>query len=127
MQHRLYLSLRYLFGIAMTVFGIGNLFQLLPPHRFGGTAGEVMHAFVLSGYILQAVGFCQIVLGIALLLNRFIPLALLVFAPIVVNVVLFHLFLDMSSIAMAMPIVGLTVYFFFSHKSSFAPLFTSRP
>ena len=127
MQRRLYLLLRYLFGIAMTVFGIGNLFQLLPPHHFGGKAGEIMYAFVASGYILQAVGLCQIVLGTALLLNRYIPLALLVFAPVVVNVLLFHLFLDVSSIPMALPIIGLTAYFFFYHKSSFTPLFASRP
>ena len=122
MENRIYSVIRYLFGVAMTFFGISNLFQLLPPHEFPGEAGKLMLAFTDSGYILQAVGLIQILLGMALLLNRFIPLALLLFAPVVVNVLLFHLFLDVSSILMAMPIIGITVFLFNHHKSHFSSL-----
>jgi putative oxidoreductase len=125
MKHRIYTVIRYLFGVAMTFFGISNLFQLLPPHQFPGEAGRLMLAFADSGYILQAVGITQLLLGIALLVNRFIPLALLLFAPVVVNVMLFHLFLDTSSILMAMPVIGITIFLFIYHKAQFSALLKS--
>lgn len=122
MKHRIYTVIRYLFGAAMTFFGISNLFQLLPQHQFPGEAGKLMLAFTESGYILQAVGLTQLLLGIALLLNRFIPLALLLFVPVAVNVLLFHLFLDLPGIFMAMPVIGMTVFLFTYHKSHFSSL-----
>jgi putative oxidoreductase len=126
MKHRIYTVIRYLFGVAMTFFGISNLFQLLPQHEFPGEAGKLMQAFTDSGYILQAVGLTQLLLGIALLINRFIPLTLLLFAPVVMNVLLFHLFLDVKSILMAMPVIGITAFLFAYHKSHFSSLLKSH-
>jgi hypothetical protein len=125
MKNRTYTVIRYLFGVAMTFFGISNLFQLLPQHEFPAEAGKLMVAFIESGYILQAVGLTQLLLGLALLLNRFIPLALLLFAPVVVNVLLFHLFLDVASMPMALPVIGITLYLFIYHQSHFTPLLKS--
>jgi putative oxidoreductase len=125
MKNRFYTVIRYLFGVAMTFFGISNLFQLLPQHEFPAEAGKLMVAFTESGYILQAVGLTQLLLGIALLLNRFIPLALLLFAPVVVNVLLFHLFLDVTSMPKALPVIGITIFLFIYHKSHFTSLLKS--
>jgi putative oxidoreductase len=119
MKHRIYTVIRYVFGPAMIFFGSSNLFQLLPQHQFQGAAGRLMLAFTTSGYILQAVGFIQLLLGLALLFNRYIPLALLLFAPIVVNVLLFHVFLDLKSVLMAVPVIGFTTFLFIYHKSVF--------
>jgi putative oxidoreductase len=126
MQKKIYTVIRYLFGAGMTLFGLANLFQSLPLHSFPGSAGVLMHAFADSGYILPAVGFTQLVLGIALISNRLIPLALLFFAPVVVNVVLFHVFMDMASIAMALPVVAATTYLFIYNKSAFINLLKSE-
>jgi putative oxidoreductase len=126
MQKKIYTVIRYLFGLGMTLFGLANLFQSLPLHSFPGSAGILMQAFADSGYILPAVGFTQLVLGIALISNRFIPLALVFFAPVVVNVVLFHVFMDMASIAMALPVVAVTTYLFMYNKSAFINLLKSE-
>jgi putative oxidoreductase len=126
MKNRIYTFIRYVFGVAMTFFGISNLFQLLPQHDFPAEAGKLMLAFTESGYILQVVGLTQLFLGVALLLNRYIPLALLLFAPVVVNVLLFHLFLDIASIPMAMPVIGMTTFLFVYHKSQFLSLLKSK-
>jgi putative oxidoreductase len=126
MQKKIYTVIRYLFGAGMTLFGLANLFQFLPLHSFPGNAGALMEAFADSGYILPTVGFTQLVLGIALISNRFIPLALLFFAPVVVNVVLFHVFMDMASIAMALPVVAATTYLFMYNKSAFINLLKSE-
>jgi putative oxidoreductase len=122
MQTKIHTVIRYLFGAGMTFFGLANLFQLMPPHSFPGNAGILMTAFADSGYILPAVGLTQLILGIALVTNRFIPLALLAFAPIVVNVILFHVFMDMASLPMALPVVAATGYLFFYNRVAFRQL-----
>jgi putative oxidoreductase len=122
MQKKIYTVIRYLFGAGMTLFGLANLFKVLPLHSFPGNAGILMEAFSDSGYILPAVGFTQLVLGIALISNRFIPLALLLFAPVVVNVILFHVFMDMASMVMALPVVAITTYLFFYNRLAFSQL-----
>ena len=119
MKNHAYTVIRYLFGVAMTFFGVSNIFQLLPAHQFNGQAGKLMLAFAESGYTLQTVGVTQLLLGVALLLNRFIPFALLLFAPVAFNVLLFHLFLDAAGMLMAMPVIGVTVFLFMYHKSTF--------
>ena len=126
MQQKIYTVIRYLFGLSMTLFGLVNLFQFMPIHKFPDKAGVLMEAFANSGYLLPSVGFTQLILGIALLSNRFIPLALLCFAPVVVNVVLFHVFMDIASIVMAIPVVAITCYLFAYNKSSFLHLFKSK-
>ena len=126
MQNKIYTVIRYLFGLAMTLFGLANLFQFMPVHKFPGDAGVLMGAFSNSGYILPAVGFTQLILGMALLTNRFVPLALLFFVPVVVNVVLFHAFMDIASIAMALPVVAITAYLFAYNKYSFINLLKSQ-
>ena len=126
MQNKIYTVIRYLFGLGMTLFGLANLFQFMPVHKFPGDAGVLMEAFSNSGYILPAVGFTQLILGMALLTNRFVPLALLFFAPVVANVVLFHAFMDIASIAMALPVVAITAYLFAYNKSSFINFLKSQ-
>lgn len=122
MQKLIYPVIRYVFGAGMAFFGINNLFHLLPPHTFPGEAGSLMLAFEEAGYIIPAVGISQLILGMALLMKRYVPFALLLFAPMVVNILLFHLFLDLSGIAMALPVVGVTIYLFVVHHAAFIHL-----
>ena len=119
MKHRIYTVIRYVFGVAIAFFGIGNFFQFLPQHQFSEEAERLMLAFANSGYVLQSVGLTQFLLGVALLLNQFIPLALLIFAPVAMNVLLFHLFLDIKGVLMAMPTIGVTIFLFVYHKIHF--------
>jgi len=61
-----------------------------------------------------------------LLSNRFVPLALTVLAPVVVNIVAFHAFLAPSGIALPLVIVALGVYLAYTERAVFAPLLQAR-
>ena len=84
-----------------------------------------MFSLEASGYVLQIVGFLEIVIGLMLLINKAVPFALLLLAPISVNILLFHLFLDLPGIAGAIVIANgnlqVVCSFFVKHTCFCAP------
>jgi putative oxidoreductase len=61
-----------------------------------------------------------------LLTGRYVPLALTLLAPIVVNIVLFHLFLEPATLALPIILLGLGLYLAWTERAAFAPLFKRR-
>ena len=79
-------------------------------------------ALVDSGYIMTIVAIVEIVTGVLLLANKFVPLALVVLFPIMLNAFLFHLFLDIKGIPGALVAVAMNVFLFFAYKSKYDEL-----
>jgi len=72
-----------------------------------------------TGYMMKMVAVVEVLVGALLVLNKFVPLALLFLAPISVNIVAFHLFLDFSGIGAAAVVALLNIYFFFVYFSAY--------
>src|SRR5690606_32931681 len=95
MQNKiLYTIFRFGFCAMLLFFGVNQFFHFLPEHVYPKDAQALITAFSNAGYIFSAVGALQLLLGITLLFNKNIPLGLLLFAPILANIILFHLALD---------------------------------
>ena len=79
---------RYLMALIFAVVGANHLFNFLPqPPPPPGIAGQYFKILMSTGYI-YAVGICEVVPGILLLVNRFVPMALLILGPVIVNIFL---------------------------------------
>src|SRR5438445_167939 len=85
---------RILLGIVFLVFGANYFLHFIPAGPPPERALGFIMGHVGSGYFLPLLKVTEIVAALFLLSNRFVPLALAVLAPIVVNVVAFHVFLD---------------------------------
>jgi hypothetical protein len=72
-----------------------------------------------TGYFLNLVKGTEVLVGALLLLNRFVPLALTILAPVIVNIVAIHAFLAPSGLGMAVVILGLELYLAWSYRSAF--------
>ncbi len=107
----------------MLFFGLNNVFHFLPEPHFGGIAGEAFSLFYKVGYIMPTVAATQLFLAVALLTNRFVPAALLLFSPVLVNIVCFHLFLDLPGIVRVLPVAGAIAFLFYMWRSAFLFLF----
>ncbi len=119
---KLVLVARILLGLLFTVFGIMALFGIGPePPELEGKAGDFMGGLVGSGYFFQFLKITEILCGLLLLFGRYVPLALIVLAPIVLNIVLFHAFLAREPDAIV-GIVALLLGLFLAraYRSSFA-------
>ena len=119
MQRIIHIVARFSFSFILLFFGLNQFLHFLPSHHFPPEAQALFNAFHQAGYILHAVGFVQILLGIVLFFNKYVPIGLVLFAPILVNVILFHVCVDIGGIPKALPTLLLYAYFVFKHRNLF--------
>lgn len=119
---------RVLLGLPMFVFGLNSFLNFIPPPSTPMPEGAAAFAGALAatGYMMQLIGATQLVVGVLLLLNRFVPLALVLFAPFMVNSIAFHGFLERSGLPMAAIFLALELYLAWKHRDAFRSLLTSR-
>jgi len=117
---------RLLLGLIFVVFGLNGFLNFLSMGPMpAGLAGQFIGALFLSHYF-WVVAALQIVGGVLLLLNRFVPLALVLLGPIIVNILLYHLFLNPAGIALALVVTILWFIVFYGHRQHFSGIFVQR-
>ncbi len=113
-------GVRILLGLVFVVFGANGFLHFLPQPPMSGPPAEFAGAMIATGYLFPLVKGTEVIAGALLLSGRFVPLALTVLAPVVVNIVAFHLFLAPSGLALPLVIVALGVFLARSYGSAFA-------
>ncbi|QDP39533.1 hypothetical protein [Radiobacillus deserti] len=116
------ISLGFIFLIA----GINGYFVIFNLEPFIATSPEAMALFEFQ-YLLIIEKALEIICGLLLLSNRFIPFALSILAPITTNILLLHIFLDHSLLLLAILIVALHAFMFFCFRKSFSGIFEKKP
>src|SRR3989344_3737834 len=91
-----YTTLRIIFGLMLIIFGLNYFLQFMPAPEFNEAASQFLGALFATGYILPIMVLFMFLVGISLLINKFVPLAMVLFAPFTVNIVLFHVFLEIK-------------------------------
>jgi putative oxidoreductase len=106
LQMNLITTLSRLFlGLAFVVFGLNGFLQFIPMPPLPEAAGAYMGAMAATGYFFPLLKITEIVAGLLLLFNRFTALALVVLAPIVVQILFFHAFLTPGALNLIFPIL----------------------
>jgi uncharacterized membrane protein YphA (DoxX/SURF4 family) len=114
---------RILLGLAFTVFGANAFFHFIPMGELPqGQAGAFVGALMNTGY-MYVVGGLQLLGGLCLLSGRFVPLGLTLLGPVIVNIVLFHLFLEPKGIPMAVVISILALFLLWVYRYKFPAIF----
>jgi uncharacterized membrane protein YphA (DoxX/SURF4 family) len=116
---------RVLLGLVFLVFGLNGFLNFIPQPPPSGLAGQFLGAMFVSHY-LAAVFALQIVAGVLLLANRFVPVALTLLAPLLVNIVLFHATMAPSGFAPAIIAVALWAILFVRERAAFRPLLAMK-
>jgi uncharacterized membrane protein YphA (DoxX/SURF4 family) len=118
---------RLFLGLVFTVFGFNFFFHFLPmPPPPAGRVSTFLAGVMATGYLMQLVHAVEAAAGILLLANRFVPLALTVLAPIVVNILGFHLLVAGGGLAIPTAILVAGVYLAWTHRGAFAPMLRAR-
>ncbi len=122
--------IRFVLGIILIVFGANKLLMIfmesgfLPQPVLPENAGKFMTSLGATGYILPIVGALEVYVGVLLILKKWVPFALILLAPISVNILLFHFFLDLSGgMIGALVVATLNGVLIYKHWSQFKPLF----
>ena len=122
-HRRLSIVLGTLLGLILFVTGLNKLLWFAPMPKMSPELTALMSALKQTGYFLPLLGICELLAGALLLTRRLIALALLIAAPIVVNVAMVHLFLDRMALPIAAVLVILEASLAWIHRGAFAGLF----
>jgi len=117
---------RLLLGLIFVVFGLNGFLNFLSMGPMpSGLAGQFVGALVLSHYF-WVVAALQIAGGVLLLVNRFVPLGLVLLGPVIVNIILYHALLNASGAAPAIVVTILWLIVFYAHRQYFSGIFVQR-
>ena len=116
---------RYLAGLIFLVMGLNGFLNFIhfPPPT--GTAAQFMGALYVSHYLWVIFAF-QLVAGVLLLINRYVPLAVAILAPVLVNILVFHITMAPAGLPLAIFVAILWGVIFVDVRSAFSPLFQPR-
>jgi uncharacterized membrane protein YphA (DoxX/SURF4 family) len=117
---------RVILGLIFVVFGLNGFFQFAPAPPMSGPAGAFMGALAATGYFFPLLKLTEIAAGLLLLTGFAVPLALTLLAPVIVNIVAFHLFLAPGSFGVVAVVLASELYLAWTHRRAFAPLFAKR-
>jgi putative oxidoreductase len=124
----LVIIVRTLLGLAFVVFGLNAFLQFIPapPPEPESLAGKFVIALATSGYF-KVVGALQLVGGALLLIGRFVPLGLTLLGPVIVNILLFHIFLERKGLSIALVVSALALFLLWAYRKAFAGLVKNTP
>ena len=115
---------RVLLGLLLISGGVNNFLARNPVSNPTPEADRFLSFLLETGYLLQAVAITEIAVGVLLLSGYFLPLALAVFAPILVNIFLFHVFLQFAGIESALLAAALYGHLVYVHRDHFSDVLT---
>jgi putative oxidoreductase len=116
---------RYLAGVIFLVFGLNGFLHFIPLPPPEGVAGQFMGALYVTHYLWVIFAF-QVIAGVLLLINRYVPLAVAVLAPVLVNILTFHALMAPSGLPLALFVTVLWALIFIDVRPAFSGLFQSR-
>ncbi|HQU91019.1 MAG TPA: DoxX family membrane protein [Pyrinomonadaceae bacterium] len=111
----------FVFGAVVFLFGL-----IAPPPMPDGPLKSFNEGLAASGYFFMLLKVTELVCGILLLTGRFVPLALVILSPIVINILMVHTFLDRTGLPVAAFLTAAFVFLGYYYRKAFAPLLTPK-
>lgn len=123
MNSQFTLLVRLVLGILLVVFGSNKFLHFIPLPPPTGSAADFMNSLGATGYIFPVVGLMEVIIGALLLTKKWVAFALILLAPISINILLFHMFLDIPGISVAFVLAILNGVLIYKNWKQYIPLF----
>lgn len=118
--------LRSLMGLLFVFASVTYLFKMFTPPPLEGAMKVFNEGMEASVYLVPTAKVIELICGLAFLSGRFVPLATVLIAPIIVNIVLIHVFLDPKGLPVAIFLVIANGFLAYVHRESYRPLFKAK-
>jgi putative oxidoreductase len=115
---------RILLGLVFLVFGLNNFIHFIPQQPIPGDAGALGELLFRHGWFTFH-GLLEVVAGALLLVGRYVPIALVLLGPILVNILVFHITLAPSGIGPGLVCTLLELFLIYAYWPAFEGIFTS--
>ena len=122
------LIVRVLLGLMFLVFGANNILHFIPMPAQPPSDATTFSTILMEHGWMKFVGLLMVISGILLLVGRYVPLALVLLGPILVNILLYHLLLlGGHGIAAGLVATVLELFLLWAYRLSFRGLFDAAP
>jgi uncharacterized membrane protein YphA (DoxX/SURF4 family) len=121
------LGAQIILGLMFTVFGLNGFFNFIPmPKEIPEASMKFAGALMATGYFFPFLKGLEVLCGLLLLSGFYSALALVILAPITINILLFHAFLDPSGTLMGVVIIILQLIAAYGHKQKYSALLKAK-
>ncbi|MGB7070243.1 MAG: DoxX family membrane protein [Pyrinomonadaceae bacterium] len=117
---------RTLMGLLFLFASISVLFNLFPKPEMTGAVKTFNDGLEATGYFMTLLKITELLCGIAFVIGRFVPLATVVIAPIIVNIFFFHAFLDRTGLPVAIFLVLANAFVAYYYRDSYKGLLAAK-
>jgi hypothetical protein len=124
MNAKVTLGIRILFGVFCLFFGLNKFFGFMEFPEIPGDGGTLMGIYATSGF-MKIIGVLEILGGLALVLNKYVPLALTILVAIMFNAAVFHGLHDIANIPGAIIGLVLGLILVYVNKERFSELLSA--
>lgn len=123
MKHdTLIFSSRLVLGLILVVMSLNGIFNFFDTGLMPDGAMAFIGAMLGTGYLWMLLKVVELIVGLALLLNKFTPLASLVLFPVSLNIMLFHLFLAPNAMFLGFIVFLLNIYLLYAYADKYKPM-----
>ena len=116
---------RTLMGLLFIAASVVVLFNLVPKPELTGAVKTFNEGMDAAPYFIPVLKLTELLCGIAFLIGRFVPLATVVIAPVIVQIFLFHVFMDRSGLPVAIFLVAANIFVAYYYRDSYRGLLQS--
>ena len=117
---------RVLLGLLFLFASITYLFKLITPPPLSGALKTFTDGLDAARYVMPTVKVVELACGLAFVTGRFVPLATVLIAPIIVNIVLVHAFLAPSGLPVAAFLVAANGFLAWRHRDAYKGLLRAK-
>ena len=118
---------RVLLGLVFFVFGLNGLHPFMQNPPAPPAAAAFFGALLATHYMFFLIFATQVLGGALLLIGVAVPFALTILAPVIVNILFFHIFLSPDLLPMALIVAAFELFLVWYYRAAFAPLFGAAP
>lgn len=126
-QQRIILGARVALGLIFFIVGVIGLLNLAQIPTRTTAAYNFLQSMQSTGYLAQVVNGMEFLCGAALMVGFFVPLALVLIAPILANILLYTLFLDQVGLPISMVVLIIDLFVMYAYRQAFLTLFQMKP
>jgi putative oxidoreductase len=117
---------RTLMGLLFLFASISVLFNLIPQPELTGNVKIFMDGINATGYLLTLIKITELACGIAFVTGFFVPLAAVIIAPVIINIFLFHLFVDSSGLPVAIFLLLGNLLLGYAYRERYRPMLAAK-
>jgi putative oxidoreductase len=118
--------IRVLMGLLFLFASLTFFLNLIPTPELTGSTKTFMEGLTAVGYLLPLVKAVELLCAIAFITGQYVPLAVVTIAPIIVNIFLFHTFIDQAGFAVGLFLILANGFLAYAYWNKFQPILEAK-